>query len=168
MSHIWFKAIWQEQKIGNMLIPLLRRNTVPCGDFRDISDVSSTFWKCKTAKLATPKKSLWDEDNFEMKTNLPKDLGRNFDLAHNCLKNLDRGGLFLKKSHHQRDLQRIWARCGGGTIQSLEIRVHSVSHCDSMMHWISVFWTFDFPSSCELPSSPLRSQTTIPNILFCL
>jgi len=43
MTHIWFKAIWQEQKIGNMLTPLLSRNTAPCGEFRGISDVSSTF-----------------------------------------------------------------------------------------------------------------------------
>ena len=86
MTRVWFKAIWKEQKTGNTLTLLLSRNTAPCGAFRGISDVLSTFRTCKTAKGATPKKSLWHEDNFEMKTNLPKNLGRNFDLPHNCLK----------------------------------------------------------------------------------
>ena len=81
MTRVWFKAIWQEQKTGNTLTLLLRRNTVPCGAFRGIQTCHQ-----HSERVATPKKPLWHEDNFEMKTNLPKDLGRNFDLPHNCLK----------------------------------------------------------------------------------
>lgn len=42
-THVRFKAIWQEQKIGSMPTPPVRRNTAPRGDFRGISAVSPTF-----------------------------------------------------------------------------------------------------------------------------
>ena len=41
----------------------------------------------------------------------------------------------------------------------LEIRIYSASHRLDMTQQTFVYQTFAFPSSCELPSSSLRSQT---------
>ena len=70
----------------------------------------------------------------------------------------------MAAEYHQKCLQRIWTGCGGGNSrQGLEIRVHSVSCCLCLPQQ-----TLAFPSPCELSSSTWRSQTTTPNILFCL
>ena len=77
-------------------------------------------------------------------------------------------GLFLEQRYRQRYLQRIWARCGGQTQQGLQIRVRSVSHCVCLAQKPFIYQTFAFSSPCQLPSSPLKSQTSTPNNLFCL
>ena len=41
-------------------------------------------------------------------------------------------------------------------------------HCLCRAQEKFIHQTFAFPSPCELPSSPLKSQTSTPNILFCL
>ena len=57
------------------------------------------------------------------------------------------------------------AESPGGTLQ---ISVHFVSHSLSVAQQTFIYETFAFPSSYKLPSSPVKSQNTTPNILFCL
>ena len=54
------------------------------------------------------------------------------------------------------------------TQEGLNIRVHSSSHCLFRAQQTFIYQTFAFPVPCELSFSPVKSQTTVPNILFCL
>ena len=56
----------------------------------------------------------------------------------------------------------------GEAQQGLEIRAHSVSSCFCLTQQTFVYQTSAFSFPRKLPSSPLRSQTTTPNILLCL
>ena len=47
------------------------------------------------------------------------------------------------------------------------MRVHLMSYCLCVAQQTFVYQILVFPSPCELPSSPLKSQTTTRNI-FCL
>ena len=84
------------------------------------------------------------------------------------LKNLDEGPVPGTELSPEIICKEYGLRLVGETPQSLEIRVHSESHCLHMAQQAFIYQTFTFPSLCELPSSPLKSQTTIPQILFGL
>ena len=51
--------------------------------------------------------------------------------------------------------------------ENLEVRVRSVSHClcKAHEHLLTTHLLFHL---CELPSTPLKSQTATLNVLFCL
>ena len=91
----------------------------------------------------------------------PKDSGRNFELLPNCLKKLTQRACSRNRaSHDGKD-------CGPGrlgeTRQGLEIRVLSVSHYLCLAQQTFIYQTCVFLSPYELPSSPVKSQSTTPN-----
>ena len=55
---------------------------------------------------------------------------------------------------------------GLGVVVVVEMRVHLMSYCLCVAQQTFVYQILVFPSPCELPSSPLKSQTTTRNILF--
>ena len=63
----------------------------------------------------------------------------------------------------------IYKAQGPNVLRESDIRVHSESTL-SLGHKAQqtfVYQTFTFPSSCKLPVSPVKPQTTTPNTLFC-
>ena len=98
----------------------------------------------------------------------PRDSGKNFDLLPNCLKEFRQRACSWNRAISRDLCKEYGLSMVGETGQGLEIRVHSVSYCLCVAQRTFVYQTFAFPSSCELPSSSLKSQTTTPNIHLCL
>ena len=62
-----------------------------------------------------PRMSLWHVNCFEQKQSRPKRLRKKFWPLPELPKNFYIKGLFLDESHHQRSLQKTWARMVGKT-----------------------------------------------------
>ena len=54
----------------------------------------------------------------------------------------------------------------GGNSYIYLLKFLSAFHCLCLAQQTFIYQTFAFPSPCQLPSSPLKSQTTTPKILF--
>ena len=96
----------------------------------------------------------------------PKDSGRNTDLPPNCM-NLDRGlvpKIELSSEISANTMGQVWCGKLGRAYRSEFACVLLSLQAQETF----IFQTFAFPSPCELPSFPLKSQTTAPYILFCL
>ena len=104
--------------------------------------------------------SLWHVNCFEQKQSRPKRFRKKSWPFPELPKNFQIKGLFLDQSYHQRSLQRYglgwWGKLQAGPKDQYSI----------VSAWL--FQIVAFSSSCQLPTSPLQSQTTAPNILFCL
>ena len=72
-------------------------------------------------------------------------------------------GIKLSPEIYAKNISYVW-----WGKQNLELGVHSVSHYLCRVQQTLVCSTFAFPSSDELTSSHLKSQTTTFNILFCV
>ena len=112
-----------------------------------------------------PKISLGHTDYFELKTiKAKKTQEETLIFSLTAWKNLDRGsvpGIEPSPGTRAKNVSQV---CWGNSAES---RVHSASHCLSAQEtFLSQIVVFSSP--CELPSSPLRSQTNSPNIFFCL
>ena len=59
----------------------------------------------------------------------------------------------------------VWARYAHGESSSLFVKILCVP-LSLLTQKTFIYLTFAFPPSCQLPSSLLRSQTIVPNILF--
>lgn len=100
---------------------------------------------------------FWGENNRG-----PNDSGRMLDLLPNCLKNRDRGPLARREPSPQVTTYSTSQVCGHRTAL---LRLLSVSRVCTRPSDHSFIKHLPFPSLCQLPSSPLRSQTTTHNIL---
>ena len=76
------------------------------------------------------------------------------------------------KDQNKADTRNIFkdygVRCSRDNWAGQKTRVHSVSHFLCRTQQTFVYQMSAFPSPCQLPSSLLKSQMTIPNLLFCL
>lgn len=118
---------------------------------------------CGNRILSSQKVSLCHEEYFRLiifkKQKAQVDL---LNLLFKCLKFLDRRpvpGTELS----QRSRQRMWARCSRGISVERGDQRLSVSHRFCMAEQNSVYLTLVFPSVCDLPPSPLKSQTPTPS-----
>lgn len=124
-------------------------------------------------KICHPKNvSFWNADYFKLKTiktqknqNLRKKLWPSPQLP----KGTERADLLQEGSISMDNL--VWTTCADGKEHSKVclLKFLSMSHylCPANIY-LPNYQTFAFPPPCQLPSSPLRFQTILPNTFFCL
>ena len=95
-----------------------------------------------------------------------KNSERNFLLSTNCLDKVKIEGL-SQEGTITIDNSRC-GRQGGNLLGRFLLKFFLRSHCPLMAQQTFVYKTFTFWSPCKLPSSPLKSQISTPNILLCL
>lgn len=140
---------------------------VPCTSTEKVLNIACLYHApgLQGSKICDPNISLQHVvDYFLLKTQKylrgPEDLGRSFDLPPNCLKEFRQKTCARKGAITIGNCSIISSMCGKqvGTQQSL-LKFLSLSHCFCQSSAKFVYQAIAFPFSCELPSSPLTSQT---------
>lgn len=114
------------------------------------------FLKLKPSCHST---TLWHMDQFKVKTIKAPKTQEISDLPNRLRESLFLS-IELSAPTLENNMDQVWW-------ETLEISVISGSHC--LCRSANIYLpNIAFPTPCELPSSPLKSQTTPPTFSFCL